>query len=628
MRPAKADAHKAEGPEPRPMERIAKVMARAGACSRRDAELWIEQGRVAVNGEVLRSPALDVGEDDAITIDGTILPRRARTRLFRFHKPRGLVTTEHDPEGRQTIFDHLREHWRDGPRVVSVGRLDINTEGLMLLTNDGGLARVLELPATGWVRRYRVRVNGETDQATLDTLRRGITIDGISYAGIEATLDRVQGANSWLTMALREGKNREIKRVLEHLGLQVNRLIRISFGPFQLGELADGAVEEVRTKVLRDQLGPSLAEAASVDFSSPSGDEPEPAPRSDEAPRPRSGPRTEAGQQRDRRASEGNERVPAYRRPERGGAMRQEPNCERMRESGGGGFAPRPRPARAEAGARQDTPVAPKRKPPPRVRKHVSVLRREEAATQDGPRKRIERGETADRKGRVVPVERVVSAKPTEAPPQTRNGRRFEALRKGSADGAARERRYDPVEPSRSKRDARDSRAQQSGPRNPEKRAGRSGAPEAYGGARQEAPRRGRAGDRPAHESPAARGSRGADGSRAAFGAERSEPTWKRPDARPKSGERPARQGSQTRGFDRAENPGRKRHVEPGSDFRGSDRARERPKGTSGARASTDKRNGDARRETGAKSKPPGRRPPGGGSGRDRDRPGRPPRKT
>ena len=173
------------------------------------------------------------------------------------------------PEGRPTVFDYLREHWPDGPRVVSVGRLDINTEGLLLLTNDGGLARVLELPSTGWVRRYRVRVKGETDQAVLDGLRQGLTIDGVHYAGIEATLDRVQGANSWLTMALREGKNREIKRVLEHLGLQVNRLIRLSFGPFQLGEIAEGAIEEVRTRVLRDQLGPALADGGGRGFPEP-----------------------------------------------------------------------------------------------------------------------------------------------------------------------------------------------------------------------------------------------------------------------------------------------------------------------------------------------------------------------
>ncbi|MGA7384376.1 MAG: pseudouridine synthase, partial [Methylocella sp.] len=215
-------------------ERIAKVMARAGLCSRREAEAWIGEGRVALNGVALTNPAVNVRRDDKIAIDGEPLAPRARTRLFLFHKPRGLVSTARDPQGRPTIFDYLREHWPAGPRVVGIGRLDINSEGLLLLTNDGGLARVLELPATGWVRRYRVRAKGETDQAILDRLREGLTLDGVKYAGIEATLDRAQGANSWLTMALREGKNREIKRVLEHLGLQVNRLIRLSFGPFQL----------------------------------------------------------------------------------------------------------------------------------------------------------------------------------------------------------------------------------------------------------------------------------------------------------------------------------------------------------------------------------------------------------
>ena len=263
------------GAEPAPPKddaRIAKVMARAGLCSRRDAEGWIAAGRVAVNGAVIDGPALNVKPGDRITVDGEPLPEREQTRLFMFHKPRGLVTTARDPEGRPTIFDSLPESL---PRVVSVGRLDINTEGLMLLTNDGGLARVLELPATGWLRRYRVRANGEIDQARLDALKAGVTIDGVDYAGIEATLDRLQGANVWLTMGLREGKNREIKRVLESLGLAVTRLIRISFGPFQLGELAEGAVENVPTRVLRDQLGPALAAQAGVDLEARE----EPAPR-------------------------------------------------------------------------------------------------------------------------------------------------------------------------------------------------------------------------------------------------------------------------------------------------------------------------------------------------------------
>lgn len=258
-------------------ERIAKVMARSGACSRRDAESWIAEGRVALNGQVLTSPAVNVREGDRIEVDGKPLAEREHTRLFLFHKPVGLVTSAKDPEGRDTVFAFLERRHPDLPRVVSVGRLDINTEGLLLLTNDGGLARTLELPATGWTRRYRVRAHGEIDQAQLDKLEQGVTVEGVDYAPIHARLDRVQGANAWISMSLREGKNREIKRVLEHLGLEVNRLIRVSFGPFQLGELGEGEVEEVRLKTLREQLGKGLAELAGVDFSSPSREPAEPA---------------------------------------------------------------------------------------------------------------------------------------------------------------------------------------------------------------------------------------------------------------------------------------------------------------------------------------------------------------
>jgi 23S rRNA pseudouridine2605 synthase len=248
------------------LERVAKVIARAGLCSRRDAEAWVEAGRVAVNGELLHSPARDVGPTDTITVDGEPIPSRERTRLFLYHKPRGLVTTARDPEGRQTVFDSLP---RGLPRLISVGRLDYNTEGLLILTNDGGLARMLELPETGWLRRYRVRAFGDVSQDRLDALQDGITIEGIHYGAIEARLDRRQGDNVWLTLGLREGKNREVKRICEHLGLDVNRLIRLSFGPFQLGELTEGAVEEVRTRVLMDQLGPELAAQAGVDFDAP-----------------------------------------------------------------------------------------------------------------------------------------------------------------------------------------------------------------------------------------------------------------------------------------------------------------------------------------------------------------------
>ncbi|MCJ2091593.1 pseudouridine synthase [Methylobacterium sp. J-072] len=258
-------ADEPDAPTP-PGERIAKAMARAGIASRRDAEAMILAGRVSVNGETLTSPARNVTDDDTILIDGERMPARERSRLWIFHKPRGLVTTARDPEGRQTVFEVLPE---DLPRVVAVGRLDINTEGLLLLTNDGGLAKVIAHPDTGWLRRYRVRAHGDTDQAQLDTLAKGVTIDGMEYGPIDATLDRVQGDNLWLTLGLREGKNREVKRILEHLGLSVNRLIRLSFGPFQLGDLEVGLVEEVRMRVLKDQLGKALAEQAGVDFESP-----------------------------------------------------------------------------------------------------------------------------------------------------------------------------------------------------------------------------------------------------------------------------------------------------------------------------------------------------------------------
>jgi 23S rRNA pseudouridine2605 synthase len=253
-------------PPAKSAERIARAMARAGLCSRREAEAWIAAGRVAVNGAAISSPALNVTARDRITVDGKPLPARERTRLFLFHKPRGLVTTSADTHGRPTIFGALP---KDLPRLVSVGRLDLNTEGLLLLTNDGGLARALELPSTGWLRRYRVRAYGKIMQPRLDALRQGIEIDGVRYGAIEAAIDREQGDNIWLSFAMREGKNREIRNVLGALGLKVNRLIRVSYGPFQLGELPVGAVMEVRTRALREQLGERLAALAGADFSGP-----------------------------------------------------------------------------------------------------------------------------------------------------------------------------------------------------------------------------------------------------------------------------------------------------------------------------------------------------------------------
>ena len=261
-------------------ERVAKVIARAGLASRREAETWIAAGRVAVNGTVIRSPAFNVTGRDRVSVDGEPLPARERTRLFLYHKPRGLLTTRADPQGRPTIFQQLPKGL---PRLISVGRLDFNTEGLLLLSNDGALARMLELPATGWLRRYRVRAHGAVTQQQLDALRTGVTIDGIHYREIEATLDRLQGSNLWLTFAIREGKNREVRNVLGHLGLTVTRLIRVSFGPFQLGELAEGAVEEVRTRVLREQLGERVAALSGADFSAPIA--PPPPPQQQEKPR-------------------------------------------------------------------------------------------------------------------------------------------------------------------------------------------------------------------------------------------------------------------------------------------------------------------------------------------------------
>ena len=233
-------------------ERIAKVIARAGICSRREAEKLIAEGRVSVDGRVLSSPALNVTGAEKIVVDGNPLPQQEPTKLWRYYKEAGLVTTARDPEGRPTVFERLPA---DMPRVVSVGRLDVNTEGLLLLTNDGELARLLELPSTGWTRRYRARAHGRVTQADLDKLQNGVTVEGVRYGPIEATLDKAQGANVWITLSLKEGKNREVKKVLGSLGLAVNRLIRLSYGPFQCGDLQSGEVRLVPNRVLMDQLG-------------------------------------------------------------------------------------------------------------------------------------------------------------------------------------------------------------------------------------------------------------------------------------------------------------------------------------------------------------------------------------
>lgn len=243
----------ADGDAPNPKgDRIAKVLARAGVCSRREAERWIADGRVSVDNVVLTTPAFLVTEKSLIVVDGKPIRDTEPTRVWRYHKPIGLLTTHNDPQGRPTVFDTLPPALG---RVISVGRLDYNSEGLLLLTNDGGLARKLEMPSTAWTRRYRVRVHGRPSEEELAKLARGITIDGVRYGSIEAGLDRQQGSNAWVTLALNEGKNREIRKVMEYLGWPVTRLIRVAYGPFQLGNLEEGRVEEVTGRVLTEQLG-------------------------------------------------------------------------------------------------------------------------------------------------------------------------------------------------------------------------------------------------------------------------------------------------------------------------------------------------------------------------------------
>jgi 23S rRNA pseudouridine2605 synthase len=421
------------------VERIAKVIARAGAASRREAEEMIEQGRVTVNGERIASPALDVAPDARITVDGEPLPARERTRLWLYHKPSGLVSTNHDPEGRQTLFEALPE---DLPRVITVGRLDINTEGLLLLTNDGGLARVLGHPETGWLRRYRVRAYGEITQDKLDAVRGGVTIEGENFGPVIATRDRQVGDNTWLTVDLREGKNREVKRVLEHLGLVVNRLIRISFGPFQLGDLEEGQVEEVRTKVLRDQIGGQLAEIAGVDFDAPvRGENRIDRPHAHEPER-----RPARGEARGEGRGEGRGEAPRGRpregrfeeRPRGEGRFGDKPRgegrfgdkprgfgadkAERPRREGAyhrareeGGDAPRDILLRAEEGRgaiwrdEETTGMKPKRTGPRR-----GADPREERASREaaGGRERVRAAPIEDPKGRRVTVERVTGASP------------------------------------------------------------------------------------------------------------------------------------------------------------------------------------------------------------------------
>ena len=422
---AVATAAKAEPavPETFEGERIAKAIARAGIASRRDVEAMIAEGRITLNGRVLDTPAINVTDSDAITVDGEPLPTRERTRLWIFHKPRGLVTTARDPEGRQTVFEVMPEEM---PRVVAIGRLDINTEGLLLLTNDGGLAKVIAHPDTGWLRRYRVRAFGDITQMELDQLRKGVTIDGMEYGPVEATLDRATGDNVWLTLGLREGKNREVKRILEHLGLSVNRLIRLSFGPFQLGDLEVGLTEEIKTKVLKEQLGKGLASQAGVDFESPVR----------EPIAPFGAAKKEAQAERPRRDEAPRGRTPSAGRPVRQAAPARVP-------TGGMGAGPRRSVWRADE---SDSPEG--FRPSKVPRRGADPKAERAAAAESRGRERVGAINTGDRR---VLVERL-SASPApaeEAAPQRRyardeNGMKPQRRRDDRDAGARPDRPYTP----------------------------------------------------------------------------------------------------------------------------------------------------------------------------------------
>ena len=433
----------------KPGERIAKVIARAGLASRREAEEWISAGRVAVNGEVIRSAALNVTDRDRIDVDGEPLPERERTRLFLYHKPRGLITTHADPQGRPTIFAKLP---RNLPRLISVGRLDFNTEGLLLLTNDGELARVLELPATGWLRRYRVRAHGSITQDRLDALRSGITISGIHYGAIEAAIDRVQGANLWLTFAIREGKNREVRTVLAHLGLEVTRLIRVSFGPFQLGELEEGEVEEVRTRVLHEQLGEKLIAMAELDFSGAVVRREEPEAQDKGKERREPGPR---------KGARGDLKLTAWsKKPD------EKPGAER------------PKQKRRSKGAEHAWRARDEERPGKKLRRKFHGARDDEHRPQPQGKRRA--GSLTDRKGRSVAVERYGEPPVREAP--------RDAFAKRERFGERQDRRQDRHQDRRQDERKNERNNERFGKR-PHKPFGRRRAPDRARGARPHRPK-------------------------------------------------------------------------------------------------------------------------------------------
>ncbi|OAP40924.1 pseudouridine synthase [Sinorhizobium glycinis] len=446
-------------------QRISKILSRAGVASRRDVERMIVEGRVKLNGVVLETPVVNATLADRIEVDGHPIRGIERTRLWLYHKPAGLVTTNADPEGRPTVFDNLPDEL---PRVLSIGRLDINTEGLLLLTNDGGLARALELPATGWLRRYRVRAHGEIDQEALDRLKEGIAVDGVLYGAIEATLDRVQGSNVWITMGLREGKNREIKNVLGALGLDVNRLIRISYGPFQLGDLPEGHVQEIRGRTLREQLGPRLIAEAKANFDAPLyNDQPAAAEREVHGEDVPDKGRPERGTWREK-PEDKRERALARLDTQRDDS-RSRDRRERPREK----FEDRPARAPAKRSRTANVWMAPGARP---VAEKKPKTPEEEASPKPARRERPEGAPKAKRYGR------------TKDGSATRTSAKFDPDRKASAKGSVRPDRAPrpPVkradedgdwisasEPVRRKDDARDGGFERRRPFDPSERKSR-----------------------------------------------------------------------------------------------------------------------------------------------------------